>query len=165
MSLRGGAGAENEIPIVWFAHQSYDSGARVSIIDAAAQAAAGAAAGNVVGYDASEPRPGEPFVRVLVQPDSPTSSIIALPPHVLRPEAGSDRLGLARSILARLEQNLLPAHYAQVQEWLRSDACRSLCANPETRRQRITLGSLALPGLVLPGLVLPELAELAAQNC
>jgi hypothetical protein len=159
MSLRGGAGAENEIPIVWFENQSYDIGARVSIVDAAAQAAAGAEAGNVVGYDASGPRPGEPFIRVLVQPDSPTPSIVALPPHALRPEEGSDRLGLARSILAGLEQNLIPAQFAQVQEWLRSDTCRSLCANPETRRQRIRLGSLAIPGLVLP-----ELAELVARR-
>jgi hypothetical protein len=159
MSLRGGAGPNNEIPIVWFENQNYDIGARVSIIDAAAQAAAGATAGNVVGYDASGPRPGEPFIRVLVQPDSPTTSIIALSPHALQPEEGSDRLGLAKSILSGLEQNLPPAHFAQVQNWLRSEACRTVCANPDTRRQRIRLGSLSLPGLVLP-----ELAELAAQR-
>jgi hypothetical protein len=159
MSLRGGTGANNEIPIVWFENQNFDIGARVNIIDPTAQAVAGAAAGNVVGYDASGPRPGEPFIRVLVQPDSPTPSIVALPPHALQPEDGSDRLGLAKSILAGLEQNLPPAHFAQMQEWLRSEACRSLCTNPDTRRQRIRLGSLSLPGLVLP-----ELAELAAQR-
>lgn len=159
MSLRGGAGSHNEIPIVWFENQNYDIGARVSIIDAAAQAAAGAEAGSVVGYDASGPRPGEHFIRVLVQPDSPTPSIIALPPHTLQPETVSERLGLAKAIFAGLEQNLTAAQFSQVLAWLRSEACSTLCANPATRRQRISLGSLKLPGLVLP-----ELAELAAQH-
>lgn len=159
MSLRGGANPNTEIPIVWFENQNFDIGARVSIIDPAAQKAADATAGNVVGYDASGPRPGEPFIRVLVQPDSPTPNIVALPPQALEPERGSDRLGLARSILTGLEQHLAPAHLTQVLEWLRSDACATLCAAPATRRQRIRLGTLTLPGLVLP-----ELAELAAQR-
>ncbi len=159
MSLRGGAGPDHEIPIVWFENQNYDIGARVSIIDAAAQEVAGAKAGNVVGYDASGPRPGEPFIRVLVQPDSPIPSIVALSPNSLRPEEIPDRLGLARSIFTGLEQNLSPANFGQLLTWLRSDACQNVCTNSATRRQRIRLGSLTLPGLVLP-----ELAELAIER-
>jgi hypothetical protein len=158
MSFRSNSGGDTEIPIVWFENQRYDIGARVSIVLPAAQAEAGAEAGNVVGYDASGPRPGESFIRVLVQPDTPTPSIIALPPDALRPEAVSDRVGLARAIMVGLEQQLPAEQFSHVQTWLRSEACAAICANPDTRRQRIRLGSLRLPGLVLP-----ELAQLAAE--
>lgn len=143
----------------WYEGQVYDIGARVEIVDGAAQAEAGAAAGRVVGYDPSGPRPGEDFTRVLVQPDTPTPTIIALPPVTVAPEEGSERAGLARSVLSGLEQSLRPEQFTALLGWLAGPECAVLIADPAIRRQRVRLG-----GIYLPGLILPERAALARER-
>jgi hypothetical protein len=145
--------------IVWFEGLGFDIGARVAIQGAAEQALAGATTGSVVGFDASGPLPGESFIRVLVQPDAPTPTIVALPPTALRPEEGSEIAGLARAILAGLEQSLSPAAYTALLTWLTGPQGRGLAADPAIRRQRVRVG-----GLSLPGLTLPELVNLAAER-
>ncbi len=150
---------DEEQGIVWFEHLGFDIGMRVAITDAAERAVAGATAGSVVGFDASGPRPGEPFIRVLVQPDTAAMRIVALPPAALAPEAGTELLGLARSILTGAEQTLGAVRYNALVTWLASDAGRALAADPAIRRQRVRAGSVQLPGLVLP-----ELVQLAAEK-
>jgi hypothetical protein len=139
--------------IVWYENLGFDIGARVAIVESSARVAAGAASGSVVGFDASGPRPGEPFVRVLVQPDGALVSIVALPPAALAPEDGSELGGLARSILTGAEQTLGPERFRALMRWLAGDAARALAADPAIRRQRVRAGGLALPGLVFPELV------------
>lgn len=139
--------------VVWFEGLGFDIGARVTIIGADAQAEAAAKAGSVVGFDASGPRPGESFIRVLVQPDGPTMSIVALPPAALRTEEGSDIAGLARSILAGVEQSLSAEAYARLLAWLAGPQGRALAEDPSIRRQRVRVGTLSLPGLTFPELV------------
>jgi hypothetical protein len=145
--------------IVWYENQGFDIGARVLIRDAAAQRTAGAVAGHVVGFDASGPRPGEPFIRVLVQPDGALVSIVALPPDSLASEDVSELGGLARSILAGAEQSLGPQRFRALLRWLAGPEGQSLAADPDVRRQRVRVGGLALPGLVFP-----ELAALAREK-
>jgi hypothetical protein len=149
----------DEQGIVWYENLGFDIGARVAIVEAAARAAAGAASGSVVGFDASGPRPGEDFIRVLVQPDGPLVSIVALPPAALAPEDGSERAGLARSILTGAEQSLGPERFRALLRWLAGDEARALADDPTIRRQRVRLG-----GLMLPGLVFPELVALAREH-
>lgn len=156
MSLsRGGGEGEG---IVWFEGLGFDIGARVAIVDPVERAAAGADAGSVVGFDASGPRPGESFIRVLVQLDLAAPTIVALPPAALAPEAGSEREGLARSILTGMEQSL-GARYTTLLTWLTGEQGRALAADPTIRRQRVRVG-----GITLPGLVFPELVALAAER-
>lgn len=144
--------------IVWYEGLGFDIGARVTIAGDAERAAAGAQAGSVVGFDASGPRPGERFIRVLVQPDGRGPLIVALPPASLSPEAGTEIVGLARAILAGLEQSMQPERYAALLAWLAGDQGRAIAASPEIRLQRVRAGGLALPGLVFP-----ELVELAVD--
>ncbi|PDW04504.1 hypothetical protein [Candidatus Viridilinea mediisalina] len=139
--------------IVWFEGLGFDIGARVALMGAEAQAEAGARAGSVVGFDASGPREGEDFIRVLVQPDGPDAKIVALPPAALRPEEGSELAGLARAILAGLEQSLTPNGFAALLAWLAGPEGQALAADPSIRRQRVQVGGLRLPGLTLPELV------------
>lgn len=149
----------NDGGVVWYEGLGFDIGARVVIHGDEARAEAGATAGSVVGFDASGPRPGESFIRVLVQPDGRGPAIVALPPHALAPEAGSEIAGLARSILAGLEQSLTPASFAALLAWLAGEQGRALAVDPSIRLQRVRAGGLAIPGLVLP-----ELVELAAER-
>lgn len=157
--MAGSARGEDEQGIVWYENLGFDIGARVAITDLAEQAAAGAAAGSVVGFDASGPRPGEPFIRVLVQPDTATPQIVAIPPAALAPEDSGELGGLARSILAGAEQTLGDVRYQALLAWLAGDTGRALAADPAIRRQRVRAG-----GLLLPGLVFPELVQLAAEK-
>lgn len=143
---------DDELNVVWYEELGFDIGARVTI-SIAAQAEAGASAGSVVGFDASGPRPGENFIRVLVQPDCATPTIVALSPAVLTPEAGPERDGLARAILAGLEQSMRPPRFAALLVWLTSPAGHAIAADPAIRRQRVRAGDLLLPGLVFPELV------------
>lgn len=145
--------------IVWYEGLGFDIGARVTITGAAEQTEAGATAGSVVGFDASGPRPGEHFLRVLVQPDRPDLAIVALPPASLAPEAGSEISGLARSIMTGLEQSMRPERFAALLGWLVGAESRALASAPEIRLQRVRAG-----GLMLPGLVFPELVELASDR-
>jgi hypothetical protein len=145
--------------VVWFEGLGFDIGARVAIVGTDAQAQAGAQAGSVVGFDASGPRSGESFIRVLVQPDGPTLSIVALPPATLRAEEGSEIGGLARSILSGIEQSLSAEAYAKLLAWLAGPQGRALAADPSIRRQRVRVGTLSLPGLTFP-----ELVELASER-
>lgn len=140
--------------IVWYEGLGFDIGTRVAINGDEAQTLAGAAAGNVVGFEASGPRPGENFIRVLVQPDTLTPQIVALPPATLTPEPGSERDGLARSILAGLAQSLPPAQYQALLSWLAGEPGQQLANDPSIRRQRVRVAGLSLPGLVLPELVM-----------
>lgn len=151
--------SNDEAGIVWYESLGFDIGARVTISGDAARAEAGARAGSVVGFDASGPRPGEDFIRVLVQPDGRGPAIVALPPAALAPELGSELGGLARSIVAGLEQSLSPDGFAALMAWLASDEGRRLAASPDIRLQRVRAGGLALPGLVFP-----ELVELAGER-
>jgi len=143
----------------WYDGEAFDVGARVAIVDQAARAQAGAAAGRVVGYDPSGPLPGEPFLRVLVQPDTVEPTIVALPPAAIAPEDGSERAGLARNLLASLEPTMRRERFLALLEWLAGPACAALVVDPEIRRRRVRLG-----GFYLPGLLLPELADLAAKR-
>ncbi|GAB4427765.1 MAG: hypothetical protein OHK0015_10030 [Chloroflexi bacterium OHK40] len=145
--------------IVWYENLGFDIGARVMITDAAERAVAGASAGSVVGFDASGPRPGESFIRVLVQPDTVPPTIVALPPAALAPEAGSEIDGLARTILTGLESALNAEGFARLLAWLSGPEGQALAADPTIRRQRVRAG-----GLSLPGLVFPELVALARQR-
>jgi hypothetical protein len=145
--------------VVWYENLGFDIGARVTIVDADARASAGAVAGTVVGFDASGPRPGEDFIRVLVKPDGPLVSIAALPPAALAPEDDGELAGLARTILAGAEQSLGRERFRDLLEWLAGDAAREMAADPAIRRQRVRAG-----GLVLPGLVFPELVAIAAEK-
>lgn len=139
--------------VVWYEGLGFDIGARVAITGAAERAEAGAGAGSVVGFDASGPRPGESFIRVLVQPDGRGPAIVALPPAALSPEAGSELDGLARSIMAGLEQTLSPDGFAALLAWLAGDEGRAVAASPSIRLQRVRAGGIAVPGLVFPELV------------
>ncbi|RRR74150.1 MAG: hypothetical protein EI684_07635 [Candidatus Viridilinea halotolerans] len=145
--------------IVWFEGLGFDIGARVALVGTEAQAEAQARAGSVVGFDASGPRKGENFIRVLVQPDGPEPKIVALPPASLRPEEGPEIAGLARSILAGLEQSLTATGFANLLTWLTGPEGQALAADPSIRRQRVRVGGMALPGLTLP-----ELVALAAER-
>jgi hypothetical protein len=113
----------------------------------------------VVGFDASGPLPGESFIRVLVQPDAPTATIVAIPPAALGPEDGSELHGIALTLLTGAEQSLRPEQFDKLLHWLCGDACKELIASPDIRLQRIRAGEVYIPGLVLP-----ELAALAAQR-
>lgn len=154
-----GVAQPDEDGVVWYENLGFDIGARVSIVDDGARASAGAVAGTVVGFDASGPRPGEAFIRVLVKPDGPLMSIAALPPAALAPEDGSELAGLARTILAGAEQSLGAERFRDLLAWLAGETGRSLAADPAIRRQRVRAG-----GLVLPGLVFPELVAIAAEK-
>lgn len=144
--------------VAWYDNQVFDVGSRVVIDDPAERAAVGAGAGRVVGYEASGPRKGEPFIRVLVQPDLPAPTIVALSPQSLSPEPGAELAGIARTLLTSLQQSLRPDQFSDLVAWLSGPQAAALAADPATRRQRLRLG-----GLYLPGLVLPELIELAIR--
>jgi hypothetical protein len=143
----------------WYDGEAFDVGDRVAIVDPAERARLGAGAGRVVGYDPSGPLPGESFLRVLVQPDTAEPMIVALPPTAVGPEDGSERIGLARNLLASLEPTMRPERFQALVSWLAGPACAELVADPQIRRRRVRLG-----GFYLPGLVLPELAELASRR-
>lgn len=144
----------------WYDDQPYNIGDRVEIVDAAEQTRAGAGAGRVVGYDASGPHPDEDFIRVLVMPDCTPATIVALPPAAIIPErAESERTGIARSLLAGLEQHLPPERFDRLLQWFTGAACRDLLDDPHLSVKNIRLG-----GLSFPGLLLPELVQLAAQR-
>ncbi len=143
----------------WFDDQPYAIGDRVRIHDQAAQEQAGSDAGRVVGYDASGPRPGEAFIRILIMPDAPTPSIVALSPHAIAAEGQAADAGLARTLLVEMEQNLAPELFSKVLTWLRSDVCAQIIARPDTARKQIRLGTITLPGFVLPAL-----AQIAAER-
>jgi hypothetical protein len=157
--MAGSAEQRDDQGIVWYEGLGFDIGARVAITDPAEQAQVGARSGSVVGFDASGPRPGESFIRVLVQPDTPTQQIVALPPAALAPEQGAELDGLARSILAGAEQSLGPARYQALLAWLAGETGQALAADADIRRQRVRAG-----GLLLPGLVFPELVRLAQER-
>jgi len=143
----------------WYDDQPYAIGDRVAITDQAAQQEAGSTAGRVVGYDASGPRPGEPFVRVLVMPDGPTPAIVALRPDTIEPEGDAPEVGLARTLLVEMRQNLPPERFARLLDWLRGDICAQIVARPDTARKQIRLGTITLPGFLLPAL-----AQLASEQ-
>ncbi|NTU81027.1 MAG: hypothetical protein HGA45_16870 [Chloroflexales bacterium] len=155
--------SDESLGIIWYEGLGFDIGARVTISSAAARAEAGASAGSVVGFDASGPRPGESFIRVLVQPDRPDPIIVALPPAALDPEGGQEREGLARAILAGLEQSMRPERFAVLVAWLAGDEGQAIAADPAIRLQRVRAGGLALPGLVFPELVNMAAARLAGR--
>lgn len=136
----------------WYDDQPYAIGDRVRIHDEGARQEAGSAAGRVVGYDASGPRQGEAFIRILVMPDAPTPSIVALSPHAIAPEGEPAETGLARTMLVEMEQQLSPTLFAKLLAWLRSDVCAQIVARPDTARKQIRLGAITLPGFVLPAL-------------
>ncbi|NJN17355.1 MAG: hypothetical protein HC822_14325 [Oscillochloris sp.] len=138
----------------WFEGQTYDIGARVTIVDPAVREQLGAASGQVVGYDPSGPLPGESFLRVLVQPDLPTPRIDAVPPAAIEPEGSSERGGVARSLLMGLEMTMRPERFRALLEWLSGPTCTAMLEDPKLSRRRIRLGELYLPGLLLPDLVL-----------
>lgn len=154
--------SDDEQGVVWYENLGFDIGARVTILDAAAQAQAGAVAGSIVGFDASGPRRGESFIRVLVRPDGPLMSIVALPPASLAPEDTGELAGLARSILAGAEQALGSERFRALLRWLAGDGGRALAADPAIRRQRVRASGIALPGLVFPELVAIAAEKLAA---
>jgi hypothetical protein len=156
--------SDEGLGIVWYEGMGFDIGARVTISGAAARAEAGASAGSVVGFDASGPRPGESFIRVLVQPDRPEPAIVALPPAALAPEGSSERDGLARAILAGLEQSMRRERFAVLLAWLAGDEGRSIAADPAIRLQRVRAGGLALPGLVFPELVEQASERIGSKN-
>lgn len=139
--------------IVWFEGLGFDLGARVTIMGSEAQTEAGAQAGSVVGFDASGPREGEDFIRVLVQPDGPEPKIVALPPATLRHEESSEIVGLAQAILTGLERTLTANGFAALLTWLSGPEGQALAADPSVRRQRVRIGGLSIPGLTLPELV------------
>lgn len=143
----------------WYDNQPFDVGMRVAINDPIWRTRAGAAAGLVAGFDASGPLPGEHFVRVLVQPDGPTVTIVAIPPAALGPEEGSELRGIALTLMSGAEQSLRPEQFQKLLYWLCSPACKELIDLPTIRLQRIRAG-----GMYIPGLVLPELAALAAER-
>jgi hypothetical protein len=143
----------------WYESQPFDVGMRVAISDPAWRTQTGATSGRVMGFDATGPLPGEDFIRVLVQPDLPNPTIVAIPPAALTSEQGSELRGIAQTLLVGAEQALRPEQFQRLLQWLSSDACREMIASPEIRRQRIRAGGLAIPGLVLP-----ELADLAAER-
>lgn len=140
----------------WYENQPFDIGARVVIDDPDECERHSATAGRVVGYDASGPRPGERFVRVLIQLDSIPPVIVAIPPAALKPEPGGELHGIAATLLAGLEQSLRPEQFQSLLAWLNGDKCREFIAAPDIRMQRIRLGEIYLPGILLP-----ELADLA----
>jgi hypothetical protein len=143
----------------WYENEPFDVGMRVAIIDSVWRTRVGAAAGRVVGFDASGPLPGENFVRVLVQPDAAVVTIVAIPPAALGPEDGSELRGIAQTLLTGAEQSMQPDQFEKLLHWLCGDACKELIASPDIRLQRIRAG-----GLYIPGLVLPELAALAEER-
>ncbi len=143
----------------WYENQPFDVGMRVEIRDGMWRTRVGAAAGRVVGFDASGPLPGENFVRVLVQPDAAVATIVAIPPAALGPEEGTELRGIALTLLTGAEQSLRPEQFDQLLHWLCGDVCKGLMAEPDIRLQRIRIG-----GLYIPGLVLPELAALAEDR-
>ncbi len=145
--------------IVWYEGLGFDIGARVLVTNEAERIASGVMSGNVVGFEASGPRPGEGFIRVLVQPDGAEATIVALPPQALASEEGSELSGLARAIMNGLEQSMAPDRFSVLLTWLAGSGGRSFAADPEIRRQRVRAGNLMLPGLVFP-----ELVELAATR-
>lgn len=156
--MASSAWSSDEQGIVWYENLGFDIGVRVTITDPAEQAAAGATSGSVVGFDASGPRRGESFIRVLVQPDTAAQTIVALPPAALARETSTELGGLARSILTGAEQTLGAARFVALLTWLTGDVGRSLAGDPSIRRQRVRAG-----GIILPGLVFPELVQLAAE--
>ena len=138
----------------WYDDQPFDIGQRVRIIDPSEQAVASANSGRVVGYDASGPRSGESFIRVLVTPDTTTSTIVALAPAALVPEtAEEERAGMAATMLVGLEQALTVEQLNKVLQWLIGPACEKLLADPKLGIQRIRVANLLIPGLVLPDLI------------
>jgi hypothetical protein len=144
----------------WYDDQPFDIGQRVRITDPTEQAIAGAQSGRVVGYDASGPRQGEDFIRVLVAPDITTSTIVALAPAALIAETPEEeRAGMAATMLVGLEQALTAEQLHKVLQWLAGPACAKLLDDPKLGVQRIRVGNLMIPGLVLP-----DLAALARQR-
>ncbi|NNJ09718.1 hypothetical protein EKD04_005210 [Chloroflexales bacterium ZM16-3] len=143
----------------WYENEIFDVGMRVEIRDSVWRTRTGAAAGRVVGFDASGPLPGENFVRVLVQPDAAVATIVAIPPAALGPEDGSELRGIAVTLLTGAEQSMSPEQFDKLLHWLSGDACKELMAEPKIRLQRIRAG-----GVYIPGLVLPELAALAEER-
>ncbi|NTW02986.1 MAG: hypothetical protein HGA19_17175 [Oscillochloris sp.] len=143
----------------WYDNQPFDVGTRVVINDPIWRTRAGAATGRVVGFDASGSLPGENFVRVLIQPDIATEMIIAIPPHTLEQEEGSELRGIAQTFLIGAEQAMRPDQFNTMLHWLCSDACKKLVADPKIRLQRIRAG-----GVYFPGLVLPEMVALAEDR-
>ena len=143
----------------WYENQPFDVGMRVTITDSVWRVRTGAATGRVVGFDASGPLPGEDFIRVLVQPDTQTVTIVAIPPTALGHEDVSEIHGIAQTLLTGAEQSLSPDQFNKLLHWLCSDACKELIASPNIRRQRIRAGAIYIPGLVLP-----EMAALAEKR-
>ncbi|MEI6777383.1 MAG: hypothetical protein WCK70_10830 [Chloroflexales bacterium] len=143
----------------WYENQPFDVGMRVTITDSIWRTRTGAAAGRVVGFDASGPLPGEDFIRVLVQPDAPTVTVVAIPPMALDHEDGSEIHGIAQTLLTGAEQSLNAEQFTTLLQWLCSDTCKELIASPNIRRQRIRAGAIYIPGLVLP-----EMAALAEKR-
>jgi hypothetical protein len=138
----------------WYDGESFDIGQRVTIIDAAERVQAGGEQGRIVGYDASGPRRGEDFVRVLVMVDGPDPAIVALPPQALRGETASGELeGLARTLLVQLQQLLGERGYPTLREWLLSEQARSIAADPGVSRRNIHLGQISIPGLLIAPMI------------
>lgn len=143
----------------WYDDQPFGVGERVQILGDE-QERAGGSEGRVVGYDASGPKSGEDFIRVLVLVDGPTPTIVALPPGSLQGEqVDESRLGVAKTLMTEMEQNLGPQRFAKVLEWLQGDACAKLLANPAIGEKNIRMGTITLPGFVLA-----EMVQLAATK-
>lgn len=144
----------------WYDDQPFGVSERVQIMGDKAQQVASGTAGRVVGFDASGPKPGESFIRVLVLVDGVTPSIVALPPDDLEREHEEEsRLGVAKTLMVEMEQNLSPEHFAKLLVWLQGDVCKNLLANPALSSKNIKLGKITLPGFVLP-----EIVQLAAER-
>lgn len=143
----------------WYDNQPYDIGDRLQVTQAVPPDVVAGATGRVVGYDASGPRHGEDFVRILIILDTRPDEILALPPHALAPAAGSERQGLARNLLISFEQQLAPAAFQHLLAWLTGAECRRIAADPATTRKRLSVG-----GLKIPGFLLPELIALAEEH-
>lgn len=137
----------------WYDEQPFDIGVRVQILDAAEQQAAGGVAGRVVGYDASGPRAGEEYIRVLVLVDKTPPEIAAVAPAALQAEQEPEHAQVALTMLRDLEQSLGAASFAKLRAWLQSEQCAKLLDDPHLARQNIRLGRLVLPGFLLPDLV------------
>lgn len=142
----------------WYDDQPFAIGDRVAITDAAEQASVEGSAGRVVGYDAAGPRRGEPWVRVLVLVDGIAGNIAAIPPAALAIEFADERVGVAKTMLVELERTLAPEPFARLREWLGSDVCAALIADPQIGRKNVQLGTLAIPGFLLA-----ELRQLATD--
>lgn len=144
----------------WYDNQPFDVGMRVKITDSAWRIKAGSETGRVVGFDATGPLPGEDFIRVLVQPDGSTPTIIAIPPKVLNADESTELRGIAQTLFVGAEQSLRTEQFELFLQWLTGAACQDMIASPDIRRQRVRIGTIFIPGLVLP-----ELVALAQERC